>query len=142
MSPFLIFLSPPDRQIRQTNGRIIQTGGRTGRIDLVKRTDRLIGWTDAQTKQTNVQMEGRTDGRADGLGRVYKQTRWTRWTDGREGPDRLDWTDGQDGRTGWTDGGVDRLDGRTERKDGLTRWMDWTDGRTNSKGGQRDGRTN
>ena len=100
MSPFPICLSPPDRQIRQRNGRIIRTGGRTGRMDLVKRTDR-------QTKQTNVQMEGRTDGRTDGLGRVYKHTRWTRRTDGK---DRIDWT----GQTDRTDGGVDRLDGWTD----------------------------
>ena len=47
MSPFLICLSPPDRQIRQTNGRIRWTGGRTGRMDWSNgQTDGLIGWTD------------------------------------------------------------------------------------------------
>ena len=105
MSPFLICLSPPDRQIRQTNGRIRRTGGRTGRMDWSNgQTDGLIGWTDeldGQTdklnKRTHRWKVGRTCARTNG------QTDWaectngldgldTRWTDGREGPDRLDWT--------------------------------------------------
>ena len=49
MSPFLICLSPPDRQIRQTNGQIIRTGGRTGRMELVKRTNGQIDWMDRRT---------------------------------------------------------------------------------------------
>ena len=64
MSPFLISLSPPDRQIRQTNGRIRWTGGRTGRMD------RSNGRTDRRTGQS-VQMY------------------WFRRTDGK---DRIDWT--------------------------------------------------
>ena len=43
MSPFLICVSPPNRQIRQTNGRIRRTdrrtGGRTGWMD----------WSNGQT---------------------------------------------------------------------------------------------
>ena len=93
MSPFLICLSPPDRQIRQTNGRIRQTDRRmvrgTGRMDwsngqtegLVGWTDELDGQTDKLNKQTLRYIEGRTDVRMDG--RRDKRTGWTRWTDGR-----------------------------------------------------------
>ena len=54
MSPFLICLSPPDRQIRQMNGRIRRTGGRTGWMDWSNgQTDGLIGWT--------YELDGQTD---------------------------------------------------------------------------------
>ena len=146
MSPFLICLSPPDRQIRQTNGRIRRTDGRTGRMDWSNgQTDGLIGWTgelDGQTdklnKRTHRWKVDRTCARTNG------QTDWaectngldgldTRRTNGREGPDRLDLTDGQYGRTGWTDGGADRLDGQTDWIYGLDKRLDWTDGRTKGR---------
>ena len=60
MSPFLICLSPPDRRTDRLYERV---DGLDGWIWSNGQTDRLIGWTDGHTKQTNVQMEGRTEGR-------------------------------------------------------------------------------
>ena len=131
MSPFLIRLSPPNRQIRRwTDGLYGRVDGLDGWIWSNGQTDWLDGQTDKLNKRTYRWKVGRTDGQAD----------WAECTnrldglDGRtDGKDRIDWTgqtDRTDTRAGRTEGWIDLMDGLNGRTDWLGEWIGRMDGRT------------